>query len=157
MISLIVATSKNGVIGKNGKIPWNIPADLAYFRKMTIGKTVIMGRKTFESIGKPLAGRRNIVISSEDINIKKVESFNGLPSSLFFSKEEIMIIGGQSIYKETIKYADRIYLTLVDVEIENGDIFFDPSIYENWKITSKEYHKSDNENQYNYSFIVLEK
>ena len=130
MINIIAAVSKNGVIGSNGKIPWNIPEDMKFFKKMTTGNVVIMGRKTFESIGKALPERFNIVVSSSK------ESFQGAVSSKSFkqavtlaktyAKEnncEIFIIGGETIYRQGLEYADRLYITRVDGNFD-GDACF---------------------------------
>ena len=125
-ISLVVAKSKNNVIGKDNKLPWHLPADLQHFKNITINKSIIMGRKTFESIGKPLPNRRNIIISRNRHFIASgCEIFSSIDNALNAAKKEseIMIIGGENIFAQTIDRADRIYLTVIDAEFD-GDTFF---------------------------------
>jgi len=158
-ISIIVAISKNNAIGINNKLPWNLPADLKYFREKTLGKSVIMGQRTFESIGKPLPKRDNIIMSLDN-------NFNPLGCEVACSiddalkkvkkKEEIMIAGGLSIYKQFLPLADRIYLTFIDYEFK-ADTFFPEIDFNQWKEISRNNHKADYENKYNYTFLVLEK
>ena len=125
MIYHVVAVSKNGVIGKNGKLPWRFPADLKFFKNLTTGHTVIMGRKTFDSIGKPLPNRENIVISRhprpETAGVKFAETVDQALGRA--QKGEIFIIGGASIYRETAHLIDGIYLTQIDQDYE-GDAFY---------------------------------
>lgn len=131
MINMIVATSKNNQIGIDNKLPWHIPEDLKYFRQTTSGKTVLMGRKTFESIGRPLPNRKNIVLT-RDMNFapEGVSVVHNLEEALEIcnSKEEIFIIGGGEIYSLFLPYADYLYITLVD-KVINGDTDF--PVYEN--------------------------
>ncbi|MGE3920281.1 MAG: type 3 dihydrofolate reductase [Gammaproteobacteria bacterium] len=158
-ISLIVATSKNGVIGLKNHLPWHLPADLAYFKKVTLNKPIIMGRKTFESIGKPLPMRENIVITHQkDFNVEGVTIFHSLYSALNALKEhhEIMIIGGETLFKQSIELADKIYLTMIHENIE-GDTYFPQINYKIWNEVSRENHSADEKNTYNYSFIILER
>lgn len=158
IISIIVATTRSGVIGKGGDIPWHLPADLAHFKATTMGHPIIMGRVTHESIGKALPGRRNIIITSDNSYVSEgCEVVGSLEEALELVKNEaeVFIIGGQSIYKQALPLAECIYLTEVDAEIE-GDKFFvyDPN---EWHIVSSESHKADKKNPYNYRFITLEK
>lgn len=157
-ISIIVAAAENGVIGRRNKIPWHMPAELAYFKKITMGHPIIMGRKTHESIGRTLPGRYNIVITT-NINYKPaggskvVTSLNeGL--ELVKCDEEVFIIGGGSIYEQAMPLADRIYLTKVQAKID-GDIFFTYNPAE-WREISSEHHDADSQNQYAYDFVILE-
>jgi len=162
IISLIAAMGKNRTIGKNGKLPWNMPSDLKYFRDKTKGKTVVMGRKTYDSIGRPMPDRTNIIITrdqdyktegcivvhSVEEAIKEAEKIN--------ANQELMIIGGSQIYKEFLSKANRIYLTIIEGEFE-GDTFFPEYDVTQWKEVSYEEHERDAENPYNYRFVVLER
>ena len=126
MIALIAARSKNNVIGRNRKIPWSIPGEQKQFRELTTGNIVVMGRKTFEEIGHPLPKRKNIVISrnaqySYD-NLIVVPSLNNALE--YYSKGDIYIAGGYNLFKEVIDIVDKMYLTEIDLFIENGDVFF---------------------------------
>lgn len=125
MISMIWAMGLNNALGCKNRIPWYIPADFAYFKKITMGKTVIMGRKTFESIGKPLPGRKNIVITRDtDYNPEGCTTVNSIQKAMnFIGEEEVFIIGGAEIYKEFLPLSDRLYLTLIEKEFE-ADTFF---------------------------------
>lgn len=159
LISLIVAVSENNVIGYQNKIPWHLPADFAYFKKMTLGKPVIMGAKTFESIGKALPGRKNIVLNS-DPNYKAQGAIivGSLEEALKEAGEaqEVMICGGASVYEQFLPRADKLYLTFVHHEFE-GDTFFPRFKKEEWQEVSREDHASDADNIYPYSFVVYEK
>ena len=159
IISFAVAMDKNRVIGKDNDLPWNMPADLARFRELTKGKPNIMGRKTHESIGRVLPNRPNIILT-RDKNYKKegcivvhtveeaIEACKGA--------EEIMVIGGSEIFKMFLDKANRMYLTYIDAEVE-GDTYFPEFNKEEWKETSKEEHKADSENKYDYVYVNLEK
>jgi dihydrofolate reductase len=128
MIGLIAAVSKNGVIGLNGTIPWNYPEDMKHFRKTTANSTVIMGRKTFESIGRPLPKRRNIVISRTNVEVEGIETFSSMKEALespLFSSSlngDRWLIGGASIYEEGMQYADEIHLTLTPDIITTSNV-----------------------------------
>lgn len=161
MISIIVATDKNGLIGNGDKIPWHLPADFAYFKKKTLGHPVIMGRKTYDSIGKPLPGRDNIVITREDIEIEGVRVAHSIKEVVDLAKEssgseEIFIIGGAGIYVQTIDLVDRIYITYVDGEF-NGDIYFPKIKEEEWEEISRDYRQKDDKNAYDMDFVVLDR
>lgn len=142
MVSIIVAKSENGVIGRDGKLPWYIPEDLKRFKKLTTGKTVIMGRKTYESLpkeSKPLPDRINIVISkNKNFSAKDCIVVDSLEKAIKKSdnNKEIFIIGGGEIYKESLKYSDKIYVTEVEGNFE-GDTFF-PTLDSKWKEVNKE-------------------
>lgn len=158
-ISFIVAVAENGVIGKQGRIPWRLPAELAYFSKTTMGHPIIMGRKTYESIGRPLPGRYNIVITSQDnYEAEGCQVVHSLEEAIEKAQksqgnDEIFIIGGAEIYKLAMPLAGRIYLTRVHAKI-NGDRFFK---YEpkDWQEISREAHSADQQNKYSYDTIVL--
>ncbi|PHR54776.1 MAG: type 3 dihydrofolate reductase [Arcobacter sp.] len=161
IISLIAAMAKNRVIGKDNKMPWHLPADLGHFKSVTLGKPIIMGRKTYESIGRALPGRQNIVISSNPSYILEgcdtVTSFEAA-LELVKDKEEVMIIGGGFLYKEALVQANKLYLTFIDLDIE-GDTFFPDYEVLNIKEVKRETHKKDEKNPYDYVFVdfIVEK
>lgn len=158
MIALIAAMAKNRVIGKSQQMPWHLPADLAHFKKMTMGKPILMGRKTFESIGKPLPGRRNLVITRQDITIAGCEIFHSLEEALnaVANVEEVMVIGGGDLFQQALPRTDRLYFTFIDLDVE-GDTFFPEWSEKEWKIISNEAHKPDAKNPYAYRFVILER
>lgn len=153
MINIIVAYDKNLAIGKDNTLVWRQSADLKRFKELTTGNTVVMGRKTFESIGKPLPNRRNIVITRQDTEIEGVEIIKSI-EEIKNIEEDIFIIGGGEIYKSCLILADRIFATEIDCEIEADTWFVDVDMSE-WIVESKSEHKSDEKNQYDYSFINL--
>jgi len=158
-LSLIAALTPNRVIGANNRLLWRLPAELQYFKKTTLGKPIIMGRKTHESIGRALPGRRNIIIS-RDKNFKAAECevVHSLDDALALVKdnEEVMVIGGAQIYQQALPLAQRLYLTLVHHEFA-GDVFFPEWHAAQWHEVSREERPLDAENIYDVSFIVLEK
>ena len=156
IISLIAAIGKNRVIGKNNKLPWKLSADLKRFREITSGKTVIMGRKTFESIGKLLPNRLNIIITRDkNYKIDGCVVVHSAEEALKAadSYKEVMIIGGEQIFKEFLPRASRMYLTLIDGNFE-GDAYFPEYNKNEWKEVFREEHK---DNSLKYSFVNLEK
>lgn len=156
MVKIIVAKSRNGVIGDSNKLIWRLPADLANFKKITTGHSIVMGRKTFESIGKPLPGRRNIIITrNPDYEVKDCEVVNSLEEALLLTGNDCFIIGGGEIYKQSLDIASKIYLTLVDEDFTGDTIF--PELDDNWFKSSEENFSSDEKNPYNYSFITYER
>ena len=163
--ALIVAMANNQTIGIDNSLPWHLPKDLQYFKKVTMAKPIIMGRKTFESIGRPLPGRVNIVISRQDsYEPKGVKVVDSLPAArelaesicLIDGVDEAMVIGGAQIYAQAIEEADRLYLTEVDAEI-NGDAWFPEFERSAWSEIGREDFLAEGPNPYNYSFIVLDK
>ncbi len=159
IISLIAAMGKNRVIGKNNSLPWNLPADMKHFRELTTNKPVIMGRKTFESIGKPLPNRTNIVITrDQDYKAENCIVVRSADDALKAAEnnEEVMVIGGSQIYKEFLPRANRMYLTLIEEDFD-GDAFFPEYKVEEWEETAYEEHERDSKNQYNYTFLTLER
>ena len=156
MISLIVALDKNRVIGLNNGMPWHLPGELQYFKEMTMGKPIIMGRKTFESIGRPLPGRRNIVITrNPQYGAEGIELALSLEEAIKIAGdvEEIMIIGGQQIFTESLPLADRLYITEIDHEFE-GDTYL-PS-YEGWqKVSCQE--RIQTPYGYTFQYCIYEK
>ena len=138
MISIIAAVSNNGVIGVDNKLPWDLPEDLKRFKELTTGNVVIMGRKTYESIGKPLPNRINIVITrNKDFFVPDVLTANSLNSALLKAggNKDIFIIGGGEIYEQSMGFADKLYITEVDMEVE-GDTKF-PTISDQWSVTEE--------------------
>lgn len=160
-ISLIVAASENNVIGKNNQLPWHLPNDLKFFKNTTWGMPVIMGRKTFESINKPLPGRINIVITRQnDWNVENVIIANNLDDALKKAAatncKEVFIAGGGEIFNQSIDIADKIYLTKVATSIE-GDVFFSEIDKNKWAQASSETFEADENHAYAYSFQIWEK
>ena len=158
MVSLIVAHSKNGVIGKNGSLPWHISDDLNNFKKLTSGHTVIMGRKTFESIGRPLPNRRNVVISRQrNLSTDDAKIVPSLEEAIKMAggDQEIFIIGGGEIYKLALPFADRVYATQVETEI-NGDTYFPALNLDNWQLSSFD-RRHDDKADLDYSFTIYDR
>lgn len=157
--SLIVAVAEDNVIGKKGEMPWSIPLDLKFFQQTTYGKTVIMGRKTFESLKLcPLKNRRNIVITSKIYHKpSNIEICSSLIDALSLcdNEDEVFIIGGSKLYKEAIKIADRLYITHIPLKIDNADTFF-PEITNEWKWIYG-IKKKDHKNHFILNFSIYEK
>jgi len=161
IIALVLAVSENGVIGKDNALPWRVPADLRYFRKVTASYPLIMGRKTFDSVGRPLPGRRNIIITRQaNLQIAGCDVVHSLSEAIELAKSsgaaQISIVGGAEIFRQAMPLANRIYLTRIHAEFE-GDAFFTIPHPENWKETSREDHPADAENAYPLSFIVYDR
>jgi len=159
IISMIAAMAKNNVIGIKNGLPWDLPADMKHFREITSGKTVIMGARTFESIGKALPKRRNIVITLDKNQIAEgAEIVFSLDEAIESCKNEgeVMIIGGASIYRQFLPKAQRVYLTVIDGEFE-GDAFFPEMDMNEWKIVNEEKHEADEKNSHPYAFKVFER
>ena len=159
MIAIIVATDEQGVIGKDNDLPWRLSADLKYFRRITMGKPLIMGRNTHESIGRPLPGRHNIVITSEpDYKAEGCTVVHSIEEALSACGEsdEVMVMGGASLYSQMLPLADRIYLTQVHAHVE-GDTWFPEWQHEQWFKVSSERHHADDANEYDYSFLVYDR
>ncbi|WP_099607707.1 type 3 dihydrofolate reductase [Vibrio coralliilyticus] len=158
IISMIAAMAKDRVIGKDNQMPWHLPADFAWFKRCTMGKPVVMGRKTYESIGRPLPGRQNIVISRDDnLAIEGVTTVTSIERALEAAGEvdEVMIIGGGAIYKACLPQADKLYVTYIDAQIE-GDTQF-PSWGDMFKENYSENYAADEKNAYDMRFAVLER
>jgi dihydrofolate reductase len=159
-LSFIVAASLNQVIGINNQLPWHLPADLKYFKKLTTGHTVLMGRKTYDSIGRPLPNRENVVVTrSKDFQAEGVVVRHTLQDALEFcaNSEEVFVIGGEEIFKQLMDKADTIYLTIVHTVIENGDAFFATPDSAFWKKTNSEFHEKDEKNLFDYTFETYER
>ena len=155
IISLIAAMDRNRLIGAGNGLPWHLPADFKHFKAITMGKPVIMGRKTFESIGRPLPGRHNIVISRSGFSAEGVTVVDSIEKALIEAGnvEEVMIIGGASFYQQMIDRADRMYLTHVDAACE-GDAWFPEFSTQDWKIIAEKEYAADEKN--NYSFRTVD-
>jgi dihydrofolate reductase len=161
IISLVVAAATNNAIGKDGKLPWHLPNDMKHFKNITWGMPIVMGRKTFESLGKALPGRKNIVITRQSgWKAEGVIAVKNIEDALFVVKEsdakEAMVIGGGEIYKTIFPKARRIYMTRVHAEPE-ADTFFPSLKHEEWHLMSQQDHEADEKNAYNYSFQTWER
>jgi len=163
-LSIIVAQSTNRVIGRQNKLPWYLPEDLKYFKRITQGKPIIMGRKTYESIGRPLPGRLNIVITrSTTYQPPGVKVVNSLEAAIELAEhqalidgvDEALVIGGAEIYQQAMSLAERLYLTQVHAEIE-GDAYFPEINAQKWQQILKEDFNAVEPNPYPYSFIVYQ-
>ena len=163
--SLIVAAAENGTIGQNGRIPWHVSADLRYFKQVTMGAPVIMGRKTYGSIGFALPGRSNIVVTrNKKFQAPDVDVVLNLKDALSKARvilekeggEELFVIGGAEIYAQAMRMADRIYLTRVHAEFP-GDVFFPPLEEDSWKEVASEKQLAESENSPSFSFMIFER
>lgn len=158
IVSAIVAMAENNAIGKSNQLLWHMPNDLKHFKDITSGRTIIMGRKTFDSVGKPLPRRRNIVVTRQDITIPGCEVVRSIEDALALCKgeDEVFIGGGAEIYKLAMPLTDRIYLTIIH-KVFDADTFF-PSIDKNeWKEVKRKDFDPDEKNAWPYSFITLER
>lgn len=160
VLSMIVAHAHNRVIGKDNDMPWHLPADLAYFKKTTLGKPIIMGRKTFESIGRALPGRKNIVISRDHTyQAEGVEIVHSVEQALALVEdvEEVMVIGGGAIYQHCLPAAQRLYITHIDADIAGDTKFPAYDLEHDWKKVSQIPYPADNKNPYSLAFTVYER
>lgn len=156
MIALVVAVSRNGVIGKGGKMPWHLPADLFRFRKRTKGHVVVMGRKTYESIGGPLPDRTNVVLTRDThFKAEGCEVVHSI-EALLHDDRMIFVIGGAEIYRQFLPYADVLHLTRIDAELE-GDTFFPEWHDPTWTLVSSVERARDEKNPYNLVFETYER
>ncbi len=161
IISHIVAVSENNVIGKNNRLPWQMPADTAYFNRITKDHFVIMGRKNYESEGKALRDRINIIITGnrkykidDGIIVHSLKEAMDIPRRK--KEKEVFIVGGGTIYKQSIGMAHRIYLTRIHAIIQ-GDVFYPELVKSQWNLVSEKYNKRDNMNTYDYTFCIYER
>ncbi len=160
ILSMIVAHANNRIIGKDNDMPWHLPADLAYFKKTTLGKPVIMGRKTFESIGRPLPGRQNIVISrDEKYHANGVETATSVEQALLLAGdvEEVMVIGGGAIYAHCLPAAHRLYITHIDAAVDGDTQFPAYDVENDWQKISSETYLADEKNAYDLDFCVYQR
>ena len=157
---MIVGHADNRIIGKDNDMPWHLPADLAYFKKTTLGKPIIMGRKTYESIGRPLPGRQNIVISRDkNYQAEGIDTVTSVEEALTLAGnvEEIMVIGGGAIYTHCLPSANRLYITHIKADIE-GDTQFPYYDTENdWQLIESELYGVDEKNRYELNFCVYDR
>ncbi|TLS77402.1 type 3 dihydrofolate reductase [Mariprofundus erugo] len=159
LISLIWAMDRNRLIGRQNSLPWHLPADMAWFRRQTMGKPVLMGRKTYESIGRALPGRTNLILSRQQgLHIAGCTVADNLAAALasVAGSEELMVMGGAEIYSLLLPHADRLYITEVDAACE-GDAWFPEFDRTAWQVVHHESHPADASNIYPYTFTVLER
>jgi dihydrofolate reductase len=156
-ISLIAALARNRVIGSDNQLPWRLSADLQHFKALTMGKPIVMGRKTYESIGKPLPGRTNIVVTRDDsYNAEGCVVVHGIDEALQAAAgaDEVMIMGGANLYLQLLPRADRLYLTEVQADVP-GDAWFPELAESEWQELERESHQADEKNEFDYDFVVL--
>lgn len=161
MISFIWAMDENRVIGRDNKLPWHLPEDLKFFKRVTMGHPIVMGRKTYESIGRPLPGRENIIITRNlDYTCDPCTVLHSIDELLAYSdknpNEEYFIIGGAEIFREAFPKVDRLYITLIHDKFE-GDTFFPTFNMEEWELFSSEKGLKDEKNPYDYEFLIYHK
>ena len=159
MISMVVAMAENRAIGKGNKLLWHLPDDFKHFKTLTMGKPVLMGRKTYESIGNPLPGRKNIVVTRDNgFSVGGVTVVNSIDAALAAVEEddEVMVIGGASFYQQMLPLTKNIYLTFVHQAFE-ADVFFPELNLDEWQAVEKREHAADENHQYSFSFINYER
>ena len=159
-LELVLAVAENDVIGRGNQLPWHLPADLRHFKSLTVGKPILMGRRTYESIGKALPGRVNIVLSrSAGFAPNDCVVVNNLDAARIAAgpQHALMVIGGAEIYRQCLPEACRIHLTLVHARVEDGDTKFGGWRGSEWHESSRERHEADDKNAYAYSFVTLER
>lgn len=157
MISLLWAMDENRAIGRNNQLPWHLPEDLKYFKRVTMGKPIAMGRKTYDSIGRPLPGRENIVITRKrGVTIEGCTVIHDVKDLLKRDDEELFVIGGAEIFKEIIPFADRLYVTEIREEFE-ADTFFPEYNLSDWELIESTLGIKDEKNPYNYEFLVYQR
>lgn len=162
IISLIAAVSNNNVIGKGGALPWSLPAELQYFRKVTEGKPVIMGRKTHESIGRLLPHRHNIVVSrTGNVQTEGLDIVSSVQEAVDLAGkdgvDESFVIGGEQLYAAALPMADRLYLTRVDTDVDEGNAFFPAFDEQQWELTQSNHYPADAENAHAFTTMVYER
>ena len=162
-VSIIAAVAENGIIGRDGKLPWHLSEDLRRFKRLTMGHTIVMGRRTWESIGRPLPGRRMVVVSRQPqyrARPEGVEVAACLNDALRIAEaagdDEVFIIGGAELYRAALIKADRLYLTRVRAKVA-GDTYFPEVDWQQWRLLESEKHDADDGNDYRYSFEVFER
>ncbi len=165
IISIIAAIGRNGVIGSKNSLPWNLPADLEYFKKQTLNKPIVMGAKTFESIGRALSGRLNIVLSlSADYLAKGCLVATSIKQAIDLAAKsdmgqksgELMVCGGRSVYEQFLILADKMYLTFVEGDFD-GDVYFPDYDPKQWQEAKRTFRAADEQNLYNLTFVIFEK
>jgi len=156
-ISLIVALARNRVIGRDNQLPWRLSADLQHFKRLTMGKPIVMGRKTCESIGRPLPGRTNIVVTRDSsFSAAGCRVVHSIDEALVAAggADEVMIMGGENLYSQLLPRADRLYLTEVQADV-SGDAWFPEFDQTQWQELERESHRADEKNEFDYDFVVL--
>lgn len=161
MLAIVVAAAENNVIGKDNDLIWHLPADLKHFKSLTMGHPMIMGRKTFEAIGKPLPGRTSIIITSQkNYQAEGCLVVHSLEEAIAKGKgldtEQVSIIGGANVYKQALPLADIVYLTRVHASFE-GDAYFPELPDDAWQVVEQEHHEPDEKNKYSYTFLTLKR
>jgi len=159
IVSIIVALAENGVIGIENRLPWHLPGDMKWFRRHTLGKPVVMGRKTFESLGRPLPERHNIVVTADTAyRADGATVVHSIDEALRAAGDapEVMIIGGESFYRQMLPRTDRLILTLVHADVA-GDAWFPPFDWNDWREVERGDHPADDKNPYAFSFLILER
>ena len=157
-LTAVVAASDNDVIGRDNALPWHLPADLAYFKRVTMGKPMLMGRKTYESIGRPLPGRRSLVLSRGEFTAPGVETVRSVEEACerVAGSHELMVIGGAEVFHLSMKYLDHIHLTRVHAVVD-GDVFLPALTPEEWREVRREDHPADARNAFAMTFIEMER
>lgn len=162
-LSILVAMAKNRVIGQNNTLPWHLPADLKHFKSLTMGKTIVMGRKTYQSIGRPLPGRTNIIITRQTsyeapgaVVVNSVEDALRVCKEISAHDSENFVIGGEKLYRQTIKICQRMYITEINRYFE-GDTFFPEFNPDDWEETQRDKYFSDGDNCMEYHFVILDR
>jgi len=159
MKAIVVAMDKNNGIGADNDLLWqrDLPADLAHFKKLTTGSSIIMGRKTFESIGRPLPNRENIVVSRTPTGIQGILTTNSLESAYELARYPIFVIGGGKVYADAIDDVDVLYVTEVDGDFPQATVFFPEIDKTKWHEVSREHHEPDEKNKYSFDFVTYER
>lgn len=162
-LSVLVAMAKNRIIGKNNQLPWHLPADLKHFKFLTMGHTIVMGRKTYESIGRPLPGRENIIITRQaGYGVPGAMVANSLQDALLICEQgktinsESFIIGGEELYRQTLDLCQRMYITEIQSDFE-GDVFFPEFDRSDWDEIQRDKHTSENDAHIEYHFVILDR
>lgn len=157
-LEFVVAVARNGVIGRENALPWRLPADLRHFKRLTMGKPILMGRRTFDSIGRPLPGRRNVVLTSDrQWRAEGVVVARTLDEARAAAESDVlMVIGGAELYRALLPHASVVHLTEVHADVE-GDTHFPPLARDEWRETSREEHPADAEHAHAFAFVTLER
>lgn len=160
MKSIVVAYDRKRGIGADNDLLWqrDLPADLAHFKRLTTGKSIVMGRKTFESIGsRPLPNRQNIVLSSRPTGVDKVLTAHSLEAAYALAQYDVAVIGGESVFRVALPDVDTIYATEVDAEFPQATVFFPEIAMNEWHETAREHHEADEKNKYAFDFVTYER
>lgn len=159
MKAAVVAIDKNNGIGADNDLLWqrDLPADLAHFKKLTTGGSIIMGRKTFESIGRPLPSRENIVVSRTPTGVPGVLTANSLEAAYALARNPIFVLGGGQIYAESLDDMDKLYVTEVDADFPQATVFFPQINCQDWQEVSRDHHEADDKNKYAFDFVEYER